>query len=248
MDAPSPKPTPSPIFPAAGGEGHHRTLAERAFNDLRRAIVSGELQPGRRLPIEELASALDVSPMPVREALRRLEAVGLVEHVPHRGARVSVPSAEDLADLVRARLALEPLATSLAATRFGEDARKAESALRAYHEAAEDGDVPGAFAADFDFHFTIYRSAGSPWLMRLINPLWESSERYRRAGAPGTYEFAEREEEHRAILDAVAAHDGPRATEAMRSHLERSADRIDRALIHNASISPLPSVATGRVP
>jgi DNA-binding GntR family transcriptional regulator len=214
-----------------GRDGSHRTLAERVFNDVRRAIVSGELRPGRRLPIEELAQALDVSPMPVREALRRLEAVGLVEHAPHRGARVSVPSADDLADLVRARIALEPLATSLAADGFAdEQGHLAEAALGVYHAAATAGDVPAAFAADFDFHFTIYRSAGSAWLMRLITPLWESSERYRRAGAPGTYEFAEREAEHGAILDALSAHDGHQAGQAMQHHLDQSAKRIARSL------------------
>ena len=64
----------------------HRTLAEKAYETLHAAIITGVLRPGARLPIEELAEHLEMSPMPIREAVRRLDAVGLVENVPHRGA------------------------------------------------------------------------------------------------------------------------------------------------------------------
>jgi DNA-binding GntR family transcriptional regulator len=76
----------------AAGEGNprgHRTLAEKAYESLHAAIITGRLRPGARLPIEELAEHLDMSPMPIREAVRRLDAVGLVENIPHRGARVT---------------------------------------------------------------------------------------------------------------------------------------------------------------
>jgi DNA-binding GntR family transcriptional regulator len=220
------------IPPSALRGGPHRTLAERAFNELRAAIVSGELPPGTRLRIHELADSLDMSPMPIREAVRRLEALGLVEHVPHRGARVTVQAPQDLLDLVRARLAVEPAATSLAASGFEDtDRTAAERALAQYRLAAELKDIGAVCEADHDFHFALYQAAGSPWLLRLIRPLWESAERYRRTGAHGAYALSERETEHSIILEACVRHDESAAAESMSRHLKRSANRISAALM-----------------
>src|ERR1700729_2607374 len=77
----------------------YRTLAEKAFQTLHAAIITGRLRPGTRLPIEELAELLRMSPMPIREALRRLDAAGLVENIPHRGARVTELSITDLEEV-----------------------------------------------------------------------------------------------------------------------------------------------------
>lgn len=209
----------------------HRTLSERTFNELKAAIVAGELAPGARLRIGELAKALEVSPMPVRDAVRRLEALGLVEHVPHRGATVSTRAPHELLDLVRARLAVEPAATALAAGAFTHDHRAAaETALRDYQHAASRDDVGAVSAADQAFHFAIYEAAGSPWFLRLIRPLWESAELYRRTGQPGKYGFDEREAEHSTILAACVSHDEALAAERMAHHLKRSANRISRSL------------------
>ena len=165
----------------------HRTLAEKAFTALHEAIVTGALGPGERLPIEELAETFDMSPMPIREALRRLDSVGLVENVPHRGARVTELSGADLADVYEARLALEPMAVEHAAVRFeDEDRRAAEAALRRHIAAYERDDITQVWRAHTEFHFALYRAAGSRWLLRLITPLWESSERYRFASTPST--------------------------------------------------------------
>src|ERR1700756_1210794 len=109
-----------------GSTRGHRTLAEKAFETLHWAIITGRLRPGARLPIEELAEVLDMSPMPIREAVRRLDAAGLVENIPHRGARVTELSVTDLSEVYEARLALEVLAVRRAAERFT-PARAAEA-------------------------------------------------------------------------------------------------------------------------
>ncbi len=96
------------------------------------AIVSGALLPGERLPIEDLAAATGMSPMPIREALRRLDGVGLVENVPHRGARVADLSVEDLNEVYDSRLMLEVPAIGRAAENFSdEDAANALGVARA---------------------------------------------------------------------------------------------------------------------
>lgn len=208
--------------------GNHRTLAERAFAALHKAIITGALEPGERLPIEELAEPLQMSPMPVREALRRLHAAGLVENVPHRGARVTELSIEDLREVYEARLELEPLAVRHAAERFtDEDARTAAAALERHVRAYRRGDVNETFTAHTDFHFTLYRAGGSRWLLRLITPLWESSQRY-RLSLPPRYQRAldERLAEHERILKACVDRSPDEAARELHNHLVITANRV----------------------
>src|SRR5262245_5813199 len=121
-------PTKAPAAPEAApsatwapSSGGHRTLAERAFSALHAGIVSGELAPGKRLRIDELADALQVSHLPIREAIRQLESRGLVQHTPHRGARVTELSLDDLRQLYDARLLIEPEVIRRAAIEFTDD-------------------------------------------------------------------------------------------------------------------------------
>ncbi len=208
--------------------GGHRTLAEKAFASLHQAIITGEVGPGERLPIEELAETLEMSPMPIREALRRLDAAGLVEHVPHRGARVRDLSIDDLREVYEVRLALEPLAITHAAERFTDaDAAAAGAALARHVRAYRKGTAHEAFAAHTEFHFALYQAARSRWLMRLITPLWESSERYRLA-LPPRYRRAleERRAEHERILQACVDRDPEAAARELHDHLARTANRV----------------------
>src|ERR1700760_1893206 len=122
-----------------GSQRGHRTLAEKAFDTLHTAIITGQLRPGTRLPIEELAQLLQMSPMPIREALRRLDAAGLVENIPHRGARVTEPSITDLGDVFEARRALELPTIRRAAERFTHaDESRARACLAALHRMTDD--------------------------------------------------------------------------------------------------------------
>jgi DNA-binding GntR family transcriptional regulator len=212
-------------------QGGHRTLAEKAFAALHAGIVTGGLTPGQRLRIEELAELLEMSPMPIREALRRLDSVGLVEHVPHRGARVAELSVDDLREVYEARLALEPLAVNHAAERFtDEDAELAGACLARLRETYGSDDVREAWSAHTDFHFALYRAAGSRWLLRLITPLWESSERYRIASLPMQRGLDERRREHERILDACVRHDSELAALELHNHLALTANQLSRGM------------------
>src|SRR5579862_3141605 len=198
------------------GEGH-RTLADRAFGALHEAILAGHLAPGERLPIEELGIALGMSAMPIREALRRLDAAGLVENIPHRGARVTQLSLPDLRDVYEARLALEPLAVSRAAERFTEANAAAASALLASLNRLPDDNSAETWAAHTAFHFALYDAAESVWLARLIRPLWETSQRYRLAVRVAR-KLEGRRDEHDTILQACIDHDPELAASSLRSH------------------------------
>lgn len=208
----------------------HRTLADRAFGALHDAIVAGALAPGGRLPIEELGEALGMSAMPIREALRRLDAAGLVENVPHRGARVTQLSLNDLAEIYEARLALEPLAVTRAAQRFAErDAEVARSLLERLSLLPDD-DSAQTWAAHKAFHFALYEAAGSSWLLRLIEPLWETSQRYRLAVHGVARTLDTRRAEHEQILAATIAHDADLAARALNDHLVTTANLVSVAM------------------
>ncbi len=213
----------------AGTSRGHRTLAEKAFETLHSAIITGALRPGARLPIEELAVHLDMSPMPIREAVRRLDAVGLVDNVPHRGARVRPLSVTDLGEVYEARLALESLAMRRAAARFT-DAR-AEHARQCLRELENVSDETSAVtsAAHADFHFAFYEAAESAWLLRLIQPLWQVSERYALEW-PQVRRLEERAAEHREILAACESHNPDRAAEALHDHLAITANSLTEAM------------------
>jgi DNA-binding GntR family transcriptional regulator len=210
----------------ADGPGRgHRTLAEKAFETLHAAIITGRLRPGTRLPIEELAEVLEMSPMPIREAVRRLDSAGLVENIPHRGARVTDLSVIDLAEVTEARLALEVLAIRRAAERF--DAAhevRARERLATLERMTDDNsaETSDGHAA---FHFALYDAADSGWLLRLIRPVWETSERY-CLEVPACRQLVERRHEHEAILGACVEHDCDRAAVTLHDHLATTANYI----------------------
>lgn len=217
----------SPLAVLAGraSRGGHRTLAEKAFDALHDAIIDGQLKPGTRLPIEDLAEALKMSPMPIREAVRRLDAAGLVENIPHRGARVTELSIADLAEVYEVRLAVEVLAVRRAAERFTDaDADRARQSLQELNAMSDDSSTDTT-AAHEAFHFSLYRGAGSSWMLRTIRPLWETSERY-CLSMPESRQLKQRTGEHEAILEACIARQPDRAGSALYNHLATTANNL----------------------
>jgi DNA-binding GntR family transcriptional regulator len=217
----------SALSPGTG----HRTLAERAFATLHDAVVTGVLEPGERLPIEDLAEVLDMSPMPIREALRQLDSVGLVENIPHRGARVTELSFDDLREVSEARLALEALAVRRAAENFTkDDANRAAEALAAFVKACRQRDPRRVSTTDRAFHFALYDAANSRWMSRLIPPLWETNERYRFAVLPMRQNLEKSRVEHERILQACVEHDSDVAATELHNHVARAANLISNRM------------------
>jgi DNA-binding GntR family transcriptional regulator len=227
------------------GGAQERTLADRAFSAIHDAIVGGTVEPGERLRIEELGQALGMSPMPVREALRRLDAVGLVEQIPHRGARVTVLSIEDLREIYDARLALEGLALRRAAERISSE--KLEEARAALELMADDRRrrAQNLWVAHQRFHFALYEGAGSRWLLRLITPLWESSERY-RVNIVRKARFDIRQAEHEEIFAAVEAGESDRAADLVHDHLVQTANDIASRMDHSEPLFALRGGSSGK--
>jgi DNA-binding GntR family transcriptional regulator len=168
---------------------------------------------------------MDVSVQPIREAIRRLESIGLVEVVPNRGGRVRPMSIADLRDTYEIRLHLETYAIERAASRFtDDDAAAARAALTDHVRLERAGEVESARAAHTAFHFAIYKASGSPWVVRSIRPLWENSERYRLLSLPARGSLARRREEHERILEACTERDPAAAAAELDRHLRRTAN------------------------
>ncbi len=196
-------------------------MAEAALERLREAIIMGELTPGSPLGLEDLARSLGMSISPIREAVRQLEALGLAKHVPHQGARVLDFDIDELRDLFEIRLALESLAVRRAAERFTElDAETARSHLERLDETRGAGDIRQTMRAHTDFHFTLYGASGSSWLVSMIRPAWDRSERFR----PALFSAGEPPERHRELderlLTACVDRDPAAAAQALYEHLE----------------------------
>ena len=214
------------------------TLADAATAELRERILSGELESGAPLRLEELARSLGTSISPVREAVRKLESLGLAVHVAHRGSRVKELDVDDLRDTYEARLALEPVAVARAAGHIRPvDVERAQAALENYTLFHERGDRPAARAAHDAFHFTLYSASGSEWLVRLIRPAWENSERYRELAFQNAGIVRARQAEHEHILATCAASDGEDRCSELRRHLTVTANLVARQL-GSATIFP----------
>lgn len=138
---------------------------------LRARILSGDLGHHAKLRQEDLAAELGVSRTPVREALGRLAADGLVELLPNRGARVADITPEDIRASYEARLVVEPAAAGLAAARRDPGALAAMRAAVAAHRASA-GEVQRAFGANRDFHLALVAGAGNEFLLRFVEGLW----------------------------------------------------------------------------
>jgi DNA-binding GntR family transcriptional regulator len=156
-----------------------RTLADRAFIELRDAILTVRLEPGQRLRLDEVAERLGMSVMPVRDALRRLEAASLVEVEPHRVATVARLSASELVEVFELRAAIEAAAIRRSAAEFdAADAADGQEALRTYASALAGEDYGLVTQSHARFHLVLYRADRQPWLVRTVMPLWETSSRY----------------------------------------------------------------------
>jgi DNA-binding GntR family transcriptional regulator len=204
------------------GRMRHRTMAEYALEQLREAIILGELPAGTPLRLDDLARSFGMSISPIREAVRQLEALGLAKHVPHQGARVLDFDIEELRDLFSVRLSLESLAVRRAAERFTDaDAEAAAACLARFDQMSASGDIRGTMRAHTDFHFTLYEASGLGWLVALIRPAWDRSERFRPALLTSK---SGPQEQHRGfdqeLLTACAGHDPDAAAAALHDHLE----------------------------
>jgi DNA-binding GntR family transcriptional regulator len=193
-----------------------------AYDAVKIRILRHVYAPGQTLNQATLATELGISTTPLREALRRLESEGLVELRRHSDARVAPLSAEEARDLIELRLALDPVAVSLAADRRTKDDIAQMRAAAAGMIALPDHPSIEQLIAHRTFHQALYRASHNELLITTLDGLWDKSDRYRLVGLRQPRGHAEREDrtrEHHLLLEAVVAGDADEAARVMRTHI-----------------------------
>ncbi|MFE0733677.1 GntR family transcriptional regulator [Streptomyces sp. NPDC058855] len=195
------------------------TAQQFVLAELRRAITSGELRPGAPIRQDALAARLDVSRVPLREALKALEAEGLVVHRIHRGYFVAELSLADLEEIYRIRQLLETEAVRKAAVRMPDGTITAlERIQREVEAAAGAGDVTAMAAANRRFHFTLIEASGMPRLVRLVATLWDATDAYRSLYYTEAPHRKQAVREHRAVISALVEGDEEAAVRWLDEH------------------------------
>jgi DNA-binding GntR family transcriptional regulator len=194
---------------------------EIAYIRLKSSIRAGELKPGQRIRENEMASQLDMSRTPVREALRRLEADGLLTFAPYRGMVISELDHQAVMELYQMREVLEGTAAGLAARHASE----AEIGILEDLVAADKGsaaDPKEVATHNRQFHGAVYRSAHNRYLLKTLNVLGDAMALLGMTTMSLTGRSDTAREEHAAIVAAIADHDAAGAESAARRHIREA--------------------------
>lgn len=208
-----------------------RSIPEELVARLRRRILAGELAEGTPLRQDALARDYGVSRIPVREALRRLEAEGLVRLEPHKGAVVAGLAPAEIAELFEMRALLEAELIRLAVPRLVRaQLAEAETALDAYETALAGGRVADWGALNWRFHAALYRAAARPQWLETVARLNAQTDRFVRLQLALTGALDRARTEHREILRLAAAGEAGAAATLVRRHILEAGAALAGAL------------------
>ena len=239
---------PAPVRPAAAGLSSgllslgpvaRQTVQDQVYAELRDNLIHGMFDAGEPLKIRDLAARLSVSTMPVREALGRLVSEHAVEAMANRSVRVPLITADRLEDLAHARRLIEGELTALAVPRIESDGIAELKDLTAAYDALAGGAIMAAREAsrlNHAFHFAIYRAAGSPVLIPVVESLWMQSGPYVRAAA-AIYDGSDgagATNHHHRLIEAIAAQDVQAARAALAADIGRAFDLLRGRLASDA--------------
>jgi GntR family transcriptional regulator, carbon starvation induced regulator len=213
------------------------TLSDTAYQLLRSAIICGSIAAGRKLRIDELSKRFSIGASPMREALARLASEGLVITEGQRGHWVAPITLDEFRDItnVRAQLECEALALSMKNGNLdweGEVVAAFHRVSRRHPQPDKNPNFETVWAQENRrFHSTLASRADSKWLVRFTSQIYDQSERYRwsaSAVVPAQSDIVDAQ--HRAIYEAVLAHDTKAACEALDYHIRSAAKELERRL------------------
>lgn len=215
-------------------EAENSTIPDRIFSLIKEAIVEGDIAAGSKISEPELARAYGISRGPLREAIGRLEACGLVVRRPNVGARVVTLSSRQLLEIFHIREALEGMAARLAAQYMSDEEIADLRRLLGQHGEQIERDTGHAYfqrEGDLDFHYRIVQGSHNTRMIDLLcNDLYHLVRLYRyQFGMPskrGPRAFIE----HEHIVDAIERRDPEMAELMMRAHIRASRENVERLL------------------
>jgi DNA-binding GntR family transcriptional regulator len=207
---------------------HKRTttpsLVDEAYEQIRRRILDNAWPPGHRALEQEVALALGMSRTPVREALMRLQAEGLVEVIPRHGMRVLPVSPNDMREIYEILTALECMAAELLAQRLpsDKDLEPLVAATKAMDKALKAEDLDAWAAADERFHAQLVELAGNRQLQATVLNYWDRAHRARMFTLRLRPQPVNSTQEHMLMVQRLRAGDVPGAAAVTRAHRERA--------------------------
>lgn len=193
------------------------TKTAAALDQIRTAIELGHLSPGQRIRVGDLVDLLGMSPTPIREALRLLQADGLIVYEAHHGMVVRPYPSDQLEDINLMRRLLEPEAARLATENATLQQVRQMAKLNDRFVAAAEAGNASAGSLNLEWHRAVYAAAGSPLLVEAINRLWGLMPRltmWAQSRAKPSIK------EHSAVMKAIESGNSEKAAEAMRAHLD----------------------------
>jgi DNA-binding GntR family transcriptional regulator len=202
------------------------TITDFVTEQIRNRIVLGTLAPGQKVAVYDLADELGVSRVPLREAVRQLEAESLVDNLPRRGTVVRALSLDDLNDSFEILQAIEPIAARRAAEARDDAIVKAMEFWLGEMQRLAEQRVPQVSVemmhAHREFHFAFFRAAGEGVLQRHLRMLWHTCERYVMNSLPNYERLVASAREHAELVEKIKAGDPDGTADALRRHLDAS--------------------------
>lgn len=214
-------------------------LQEQVFDRLCNLLREGEFTPGEAVPVARVSKAFGVSAMPVREALTRLHAVGVLANVSGRSVGVPILSKDELFDLRQVRLEVETTAVVWAVkNRDALFLKKLEEILKCMEDAEKSRDIRSFIKCNYDFHFRFYQQSRSPVLIDIINTLWlRVSPHLHLYHLRRTDGFRASNKHHKTMVEAVRRGDAEAAANALIADVTEAYDDLMAAQIETGSAS-----------
>ncbi|KAA1378141.1 GntR family transcriptional regulator [Aeromicrobium fastidiosum] len=207
------------------------TAQQLALRHLRQLISDGVLKPDDRIRQEQLATELGCSVIPVREALKTLEAEGQIRYIPHRGYHVTRLSLAELKETYLIRRLLEDEIVRIAAPRLAEDDfEHLDRLMDAMESASSTGDVATMIESNRDLHFHIFEVAGQPRMVDFIRMLWQATDSYRALYYGDEVARDRVDHEHRSIVEALRTGDVDRAVAELERHRSHAVAALEERL------------------
>ena len=209
-----------------------QSLTSAVADKLRDRIIRGEIPEGSQLRQDAIATQYKVSRIPVREALRQLDAEGLITIVPNRGAVVPALSPDDIEELFSIRALLEPEVLGLSIPCLTEqDFSEAEAVLRRYvSELRREDHLMAWGRLNWQFHSILYSRANQPRFMAIIRNVNNSGERYTRLQLYLTHGMKRANEEHHQIVQLCRKRDVAAACKLLKQHIQYAGESLKQAL------------------
>ena len=207
------------------------TLASSVYSTLKGDIITGKLKPGHKLRLQVLKEDYNVGNSPLREALNRLSANGMVMREENKGFKVSTASAEELQELVRTRCWLEEIALR-ESIKNGTDEYDERIVIavhrlsRVSNKETSNYSTPEHQDLHREFHQSILAACNSSILLKYCSQLQDQSFRYRNLAEVVQYRTEHEEEEHQSIRDAILDRDADKAVDLLCSHYQVTADIV----------------------